>query len=147
MDLGIFICFFGWFPPFSLLLLLELLLFVCHVFYTSLPTSLCFLSYFLSFFFFLLKIFGVFFNFIFQFNFYSDSLHISFFKKCIILLEGISLVTSQTILMVTFEFFSLYWFSFPCILLFPPSRFSHFVLVSLYVNAFFNYLVTLGWMF
>lgn len=112
------------------------------------PSNFLVLSFlFFIFFFFLLKIFGVFFNFIFQFNFYSDSLHISFFKKCIILLEGISLVTSQTILMVTFEFFSLYWFSFPCILLFPPSRFSHFVLVSLYVNAFFNYLVTLGWMF
>ena len=46
-------------------------------------------------------------------------------------------------LMTTFEFFSLYWFSFLCILLLPPSCFPRFVLVSLSVDAFFRYLVTL----
>lgn len=60
------------------------------------------------------------------------------------LLEVMSLVISQTVLMITFEFFSLYLFSFLCILLFPPSCFPPFVLVSLYVDAFCRNLVTLG---
>ena len=60
------------------------------------------------------------------------------------LLEGISLVISQSMLMITFELFSLYWFLFLCTFLFPPSCFPPFVLISLYVDAFCKYLVTLG---
>lgn len=134
---------FEWLSPlFSRLLLLDLL-FVCYVFYTS---SLVSFFYFISCF--LLRISGTFFNFIFQFNFDSESLYIFSFKIC------------YAIGRHTFGYFSDYvhdsfWIFFPLTsFLFPANSidrllfFLLFVLVFLfYVDAFLKYLVILGYKF